>query len=294
MSVISVTLMSQALAGPVPVKMILPDPGFGGEKPAQFYGSGRKYQVLWLLHGGNCDSSSWMYYTNLVRHVKGRPVIVVMPEGGNSDFANHPQFADGLRLTDYFFEELMPFVCGWFPVSAKPEDHFLAGYSMGAAAAWMMGLLHPERFGGIAPFGSGLKDYTYLEPYRDWSADQFRRKALENPVAFPAGYGDPKSGIHTKEVNMICKYPSVGAFLDSCEHTHDRFKERACQGRLPRVYLACDSGERSYGQVQKFVAFAEKAGAGERIEFRMTDRGVKEYDFCDMALPGMLDYFQII
>ena len=288
MSIVSVNMISKILAGPVDVNIILPNPHVLTGDPQTFYSSQKKYRVLWLMHGGNCDCNSWISYTNLVRYVNGRDLIVVMPTGLNTDFANHVQFTDGFMMTDFFFEELMPFVYGWLPASREREDNFLAGYSMGGAAAWMLGLYRPECFAKIFPLGSPPKDYTFLEPYRTWSAAKFREEALGNPKRFPAGYGDPKAGIHLKEVNMITKYPAVGDYLDSYEHTWDRVREAVQSGALPEVYLLCDTGERTYPKVKQFQECAE-AWNCPKLHFEYTDKGLNEYAFCDDVLPRVLE-----
>lgn len=288
MSVLRVNLMSKILGGPTDLTVICPHPDLFTGDPRRFYVSGKKYKVLWLLHGGNCDCNSWLYHTNLVRYVKDREFMVVMPSGQNADFANHPQFADGLMLTDFFFEELMPFVHGWLPTSSQKEDNFVAGYSMGAAAAWMFGLYCPESFGKLFSLGSPPKNYAFMEEYRNWSGEEFREKALADPLKFPAGYGDPKAGIHLKEVNMIAKYGTVGDFLDSCEHTGYRVKEAAENGNMPEAYLLCDTGERTYQKVKEFQKQAE-AWKNVSIHFEYTDLSLREYAFCDNALQRILE-----
>jgi putative tributyrin esterase len=221
--------------------------------------------------------------------VKDRDIMVVMPTGLNTDFADHDQFTDGFRVKDFFFRELMPLVYGWLPASSRREDNYLAGYSMGAAAAWMFGLEHPECFSKVFPLGSPPKDYRFLEPYREWTADEFRKKALASPTSFPAGYGNPKAGIHRKEVNMITKYDTVGAFLDSYEHTCDRYREAVNQGtNLPEIYLLCDTGERSYDKVKAFEQ-QTKAWENTGLIFEYTEKGFHEYAFCDDVLPRVLE-----
>ena len=288
MSVLTVNLMSRILSGPVDINVILPHPDLFTGEPEKFYTSGRRYRVLWLLHGGECDRSSWIAYTNLVRYVKDKEIMVVMPTGLNTDFANHIQFADGFMMTDFFFRELMPFVRGWLPASCAREDNFIAGYSMGAAAAWMFGLYRPELFAKIFPLGSPPKDYSYMEPYREWKSGKFREEALANPQKFPAGYGNPKAGIHLKEVNMISKYDTVGAFLDSCEHTGYRVREAAESGNMPEVYLLCDTGERGCRKVKEFQEKAEE-WKSPKLHFEYTEKGLNEYAFCDDVLPRVLE-----
>jgi hypothetical protein len=59
MSQFQVNLHSKILATPVDLTVILPDPS-SDMVPHDFYASGKKYKVLWLLHGGNADWHDWL------------------------------------------------------------------------------------------------------------------------------------------------------------------------------------------------------------------------------------------
>ncbi len=291
MSEYTINLRSSILAGPTDLSVIVPGPEIG-VSAKEFYGSGKKYKVLWLLHAGSGDRNDWLRSTNIGRFVEGREVIVVIPTALNSDFANHPQFADGYNFSDFFFDELMPFIYNWFPASDQPKDNFISGFSMGAAGTWMYGLYRPEKFGGIAPISSSLKNYSFLEPYRNMACGEFRARAMADRTAFPSGYGNPKSGIHVKEINMIAKYPMVGDFLDSYEHTWNRFREVVAAGRLPKIYLACGTEDRGYQKMLQLKQYAEELGAqGITYDFIPGEGG--GFGFCDYILPKMMDFFDI-
>lgn len=291
MSKCEVNLISSVLCGPVDVCVLLPGPAFRTD-PREFYASEKKYKVLWVLHGGNNDRFCFLNSTRIADHVQGRDVIVVMPNGLNSDFADHPEFGDGYNYCKFFFNELMPFIYRFFPASDKPEDNFITGYSMGAAAAWMYGLLKPELFGGIAPIGSALKNYESMEQFRDMGAEEFRAAAGRDNKLFPTGYGPANSGIKAKEINMIAKYCNVGAFLDSMEHTQYRFAEAAEKGTIPKVYLPCGTKDPMYGKVRAFQEFAETLHV-DGITYDFVEDAVGGYGFCDMILPKVLDFFEI-
>jgi putative tributyrin esterase len=291
MSEYTINLKSSILTGPTDMSIIIPGPAFGAN-PKEFYDSGKKYKVLWLLHAGSGDRNDWLRSTNISRFVEDRKVLVVIPNALNSDFANHPQFADGYNFSDFFFNELMPFIHNWFPASAQPEDNFISGFSMGAAGAWMYGLYRPEKFGGVAPIASPPKNYTFLEPHRKLTRSEFLARAMADNKAFSTAYGDPKSGIKIKEINMIAKYPSVGDFLDSCEHTWDRFREVVAAGRLPKIYLACGTEDRMYQKVLQLKQYAEELGA-KGITYDFVPGGGSGFNFCDYILPKMMDFFNI-
>lgn len=309
MALCSINLRSHILLGPTDISIIMPNVP-QGVKPKDFYGSGKKFKVLWLLHAGDGDRNDWLNYTTLPailaagtarnlsdsRLIPEHEVIAVIPNGLNSDFANHPEFADGYNFSDFFFEELMPFIYNWLPASDDPKDNFLAGCSMGGAATWMYGLYHPEKFAGIAPFSSSLRDYRYLGPYRALTAGEFRAKAMADRKAFPAGFGNPAAGIHVKEINMIAKYSTVGDFLDSYEHTWDRFREVVAAGKLPKTYLpcgvSCEADDLSSQRLYDFKKYAEELGV-KNIEFDFIPGYGHSYEFWRLVLPKMLEFFGI-
>jgi putative tributyrin esterase len=218
--------------------------------------------------------------------------MAVIPNGLNSDFANHPEFADGYNYLDFFFDELMPFVYNWLPASSKAQDNFITGYSMGGAGTWMYGLLHPEKFGGIAPLSSALRKFEYLEPYRDLTASEFRTLALKDRTKFPAGYGDPRGGIQIKEINMIAKYPMVGDFLDSPENTWRLFHETAKEKAIPMTFAACGKNDQSYKKLLGDQEEMVKMGI-TNVSFYFADDAGHNYVFWDDVIPRMFDFFSI-
>lgn len=281
---------SRYLGSPTGVTVLMPEFAMG-EDPTAFYECKKQYPVLWLLHAGNGDRNDWLRYTSLPSLLKKRQVIAVLPDGLNSDFVNHPEFAEGYNFADFFFKELMPCIHNWFPASAAPKDNFLAGVSMGSMGAWILAMQHPEKFGGLAPLSGGLRSYSYLEPHRALDASAFRRLAMADRKAFPAGYGNPKNGIWPKEINMICKYATVGEFLDSPEHTQPRFEEAAKAGALPaKLFLAGGTEEPGLNQLK---AQAQALGLAGAHYYQVQGPGGHGFEFWNQLLEPMLQFFGV-
>ena len=76
MSVLTVRFHSEALGKRTSFNVIHPDKGEG------------PFPVLMQLHGYSDDSFSWLYNSNIVRHVADLPLIVVLPDGGTSRYVN--------------------------------------------------------------------------------------------------------------------------------------------------------------------------------------------------------------
>jgi len=47
------------------------------------------FATFYLLHGLSDDHSIWMRRTRIETHVSGKPLIVVMPDGGRGFYTNH-------------------------------------------------------------------------------------------------------------------------------------------------------------------------------------------------------------
>ena len=286
-AVYDINYKSQLMHMPVRLSVILPDPP-EGVPPAQFYRSGKKYKVLWLLHGGSGDNCDWLYYSNIVRHAAGRDAIIVSPNALDSDFANQPQFAGGWNFADFFFDELMPYIHGFFPASDRPEDNFITGLSMGGSGTLMLTFLHPEKFGGMAPMSCSLRKSPFLEEMRGMTGAEFRALAMADRRRFPTEWGDPSQGITIKEINCICKYPTLGDYLDSCEYTWPRYAE--VYDRLSPMYFTCGTEDACYPKVQEFERYTQQLGA-KNVTFEYVPGYAHEWDFWDQAIVKAMDFF---
>lgn len=287
MSECFINLKSNYLKDITEVKVVLPNPPMN-RPAAEYYTSGKKFKVLWLLHGGMDTFRDWFSFSGVARFALERGMMLVMPTGYNSDYVNHPEMGDGFLYHDYFFDELMPFIYNWFPASDKPEDNFLAGNSMGCAAAWQYAILHPEKFSYIAPLCNQPLDYSYLEPYRDMPTYEFRKIAMANPMAIPPAYGLAKDGIHMKEINTIAKYDTVGEFLDSIENTWPRFFEAAKSKKLPNIYVPGGVEARD----KPLLAFKKEVEALgiENISFDIVDENTHCFAFWEKAVVKFMDH----
>ena len=281
MSEYHIKLRSNYLDSTVNIDVIMPNP-FVGHDPEKFYDSGKKFPVLWLLHGGQETFADWITYSSVPRLGIWKNTIIVAPNAPNSDFINQPLVGEGYQFMDFFFHELMPFLYNWFPASSNPHRNFLAGNSMGCEAVWRYGIAHPEKFGCIAPLCSAPCDYSYLEEYRKISTDQFC--ALAEKGTIPSAYGSGKAKMSIREINSIRKYATVGAFIDSFENSMARFDDALREQRLPSIYMAGNSGDLS-----AFVTYAQKKHV-PNITFSLTDRPVDNMDYLDKAVEDFMNF----
>lgn len=99
--------------------------------------------VLYLLHGGWGDYTDWTKRTNLEEIANDLPMIIVMPDAGNSFYINsvaNPK----LKYADYILKDISDYVEKKYPVDKGKQG--IAGLSMGGYGAFYLASLQPERF----------------------------------------------------------------------------------------------------------------------------------------------------
>lgn len=287
MALFTIEFFSKSLMCTTQVSVLLPSVTHG-DNPRQFYESGKKYPVLWLLHGSTCNNNDWIKYTNIVSYAENRDLIVVMPSVLNSDYSNYRSFADGFNVWDFLPDELMPMVYNWLPASSKQEDNFIAGMSMGGNGALMYAVGHPELFGGVAVLSSTAREIEYLRPLASLTAEQFRQIA-QDPIRCPGPNG---TGMRLKEINQVAKYSTVQDFLDSYENIWDRLPEAVVKGNLPKMYICCGTRDKNvYPRYLRFRKYMETLGA--QATWQEYEGYGHEYPLWDIAIQKALDFFEI-
>ncbi|WP_298733416.1 alpha/beta hydrolase-fold protein [uncultured Chitinophaga sp.] len=132
------------------------------------FAKGRKYPVLYLLHGIGGDEKEWLkggtpqvVLDNLYAEGKIEPMIVVMPNGramkddratGNIMAPDKVQaFAD---FEKDLLNDLIPYIQRKYPVYTDREHRAIAGLSMGGGQSLNFGLGNLDKFAWIGGFSS--------------------------------------------------------------------------------------------------------------------------------------------
>ena len=144
MAFAEITMRSTVLQMDVKVNVIIPEKrsSYLDEDPDQ------KYKVLYVLHGGKEDNSSWINSSNLYLYARDLDLFVIMPSAYNSAYVDTDY---DLKMQTYISEELPFKMAKLFPISTKREDTFIMGESMGGYGTWLTTLLHPEKYGKAVP-----------------------------------------------------------------------------------------------------------------------------------------------
>ena len=121
--------------------------------------AGRKYPVLYLLHGFSDGSDGWsvvgrahVILDNLIADQKALPMLVVMPLGyGEPAVLRGPRDPDMNRRNvtkhkETLLQEVIPQVEKTYRVKADTANRAIAGLSMGGGQALSIGFHRPDLF----------------------------------------------------------------------------------------------------------------------------------------------------
>jgi S-formylglutathione hydrolase FrmB len=120
--------------------------------------------VLYLLHGLSDDDTIWLRRTSIERYVAPLGLAVVMPQVQRSFYTDE---AHGNRYWTFLSEELPELAHGFFRLSERREDTFVAGLSMGGYGALKWALREPDRFAAAASM-SAAADVAGMQRHGVW------------------------------------------------------------------------------------------------------------------------------
>ncbi|MFW6062474.1 MAG: alpha/beta hydrolase [Planctomycetota bacterium] len=124
------------------------------------------FPTLYLLHGLSDDHTVWTRRTALERYLDETDLVVVMPDGHRSFYANDPR-PGGLAYEDHIVKDVVGFVEQTFPVIPDRAHRAIAGLSMGGYGAIMLALRNRGMF-SVAASHSGALGYSHYQ--REWDA----------------------------------------------------------------------------------------------------------------------------
>lgn len=153
MALLHVTYFSQALAGQSEFYLALPNdvpPFMAAENPRYQ----RDMKTLVLLHGYSGGAADWVTGSSVQNLALQYNMALIMPNGRNSFYLDRE--ATGEQYATFVGEELPGYVRKTFGLSAKREDTFIGGYSMGGFGALHTGLAYSHNYSKIAALSSAL------------------------------------------------------------------------------------------------------------------------------------------
>jgi S-formylglutathione hydrolase FrmB len=123
--------------------------------PTGYDSSTKRYPVLFLLHGGGQTHTAFPSRSWFTREAAARDMIVVLPNGGRSFFANAAGLSNS-RYEDLIAHDLVEYVDTHYRTLATREGRAIAGISMGGFGSALIALRHPDLFGTAGPLSAPL------------------------------------------------------------------------------------------------------------------------------------------
>lgn len=143
--------------------------------PAGYETSGKRYPVLYLLHGMGGDEEAWIslgrtaqILDNLIAQGKAKPMIVVMPNGNASQEAAPGESSRGMvpptmQLSktmegsyEQAFPEIVKFIDKNYRTIKSKSGRAIAGLSMGGFHSLHISKQYPDMFNYIGLFSAAI------------------------------------------------------------------------------------------------------------------------------------------
>ncbi len=227
------------------------------------------YKVVYLLHGARGDHKTWLDYSLLPVFASSGETVYVMPDAARSFYTD---MAHGFKYYSYITQELPAIMKNLFNISAKREDTYIMGASMGGYGALKCALSKPEQYGGCAAFSSGnlflKQDLDALRKYGP--TEEFVKTYGEQLYEdFCAVYGPTLEWQEKYELLELVKKAKAG-------------------GTLPKLYLSCGNSDGFLGAHERFCKQLDELGVAYTFENR---DGGHDFVFFNEAFHRAINHF---
>jgi putative tributyrin esterase len=147
--VVTEELNSRLMGRKMPYRVVLPT-AYSAKTE-----TGRRFPVLYLLHGLTGRFDNWTSRTKLVDYSASYDLIIVTPEGDNGWYTDNLT-KDGDKYESYIVKELIPEIDKLYRTLDRRDHRTIAGLSMGGYGAIKFGLKYPEMFYLVGSFSGAL------------------------------------------------------------------------------------------------------------------------------------------
>lgn len=251
MALIHCNFFSETLGLSCSMDVILPQP-----TQAQIGLTGQAgvgpHPTLYLLHGLSDDHTIWQRRTSIERYVAPLGLAVVMPAVDRSFYTD---MASGPRYWTFISSELPQLARSFFPLSARREDNFVAGLSMGGYGALKLALRCPDQFSA----GAGLSSVADI-------VERAARTTPDGRFEWDAVFGSPEKVAGSQD-DLMALTEQVAA----------------SSGPKPRLFQCCGDADGLWPGNLRFRDHARRLGldltwvedAGEGHEWSYWDRRIQ-------------------
>jgi len=130
---------------------------------------GKKYPVLYLIHGGSDTEETWtkvgranLIADNLIAQGKAVPMIIVMP------YANVMPSPWEMFTVD-MMNDIIPFIESNYPVLTDSDHRAIAGFSVGGGQTLNIGIMNTDKFAYVCSYAPYTATPEFRKNFTDWS-----------------------------------------------------------------------------------------------------------------------------
>lgn len=253
MAHIKLEYKSTALTRGVSLEIFLPTDGWSAEVPFP-------YRTVYFLPGYSGDSDEIYTYLSMRRQSELKGVAVVIVNGDNSFYVDHP--LRNMNYSTFVGREVVEMTRKLLPLSHKREDTYLAGLSMGGYGTLLNGMRYADTFGRIAAMSPAIDIYKVheLNPNAGFSTE-----LLDNIFG-------------SREEYLVGDTNLTKTYLEA-------FKRRK---KMPELYVTCGRQDRLvYEQDKRFTEVLQKAGVP--VVYQESD-GDHDTDFWEGKMDAVFSF----
>jgi len=237
--------------------------------PAGYEENNRSYPVLYLLHGGGGDHSTWIQ-SGEVQSITDKavsdgiatPMIIVMPNAKDKIKGYYNYIKGGFNYEDFFFQELIPFIEKNYRVRSNRRYRAVAGQSMGGGGTIFYALHQPEMFSAVAPISAVTESWNLAD-----LIEKLERNNIEN--------------VNEEQLKTYYQKYCIPEILSRADTS------RINDIRAIRWYISCGDDDYLYeGNCLMHIAFRK---AEISHEFRVKD-GAHNWSYWRQELPEILSF----
>jgi putative tributyrin esterase len=254
----NIYFFSEILAQRCTMNVILPQRSLADEQASPAV----KYPTLYLLHGHSDDHTAWQRWSSIERYAQNYNLAVVMPAVHNSFYTD---MAHGGRYFTFVTEEVPAVARALFPLSARREDNFVAGISMGGYGAFKLALSCPKKYAAAASL-SGAVDISEVVSEHDDPENEAWLAAMRDV------FGD------------LTKVPGSRNDLFALAEKVARSKTR------PRLFQSCGTADFLYAENLRFRDFIRKLPFDHTY---VEDSGDHTWGYWDVMIQKVLAWLPI-
>lgn len=233
--------------------------------------AGKKYKVVYLLHGLCGNSRTWIDYSMLPVYASSGNTIYIMPEAARSFYTDMKY---GARYFSYVTEELPEICKSFFNITSERENTAIMGGSMGGYGALKCALTMPERYGVCAAFSSGCL-------FMKEGFNEMREKGPDSELI--ENFGE----------QLMYDFKAIAGENYELRPENDILKlvDKAAKGEyMPQFYLTCGTEDCFYNDHINFCRELEKRNI--KYEFE-TWKARHNFIYFNDALKRAIDKFEL-